>query len=308
MNTNCTRLTLLLFSALLVAACTPLSINQPTPEKSTLLVLPAEMVREAVRARYGFSYAYVIVGEDKSAQPYQAVFKLPVKNDMLIIDSLPPGNYTVSRFLTIPVGSGTRYFNPEGTPINYRFILESGKITIFSHSLRVHTYNEDPARGTETTYRVNMIRTTGQQKDDILEKLGALSNFSAWGVLGDTGTGTRSSPGSGQRKKFVVAERLQGGWSGTWRPITSDENAECIEGRLSFAIDGSRLSGDGADDDGNLYQISASLIDDGVVRGKISLNRVRVAKVTGRLYDNGTILGSFEYDHDCMAEWKARKN
>jgi hypothetical protein len=297
-----------LFGALLVTACAPLSIDPPTPEKPTLLVLPAEIIRDAHSTRFGFAYAYEISSDDRPGSPYTAVFKLSVKNDMVIIDSLPPGNYTISRLLILPVGSGDKSYNTEGWPLNYKLRLEAGKITIFPHSLRVRTYNEIPGRGMETTYSTDIRRVTAQQKNKILDKLGALPNFSAWEVLGEKGTSTSSSRVGGHGKKYIPAANLQGSWSGIWRPLTAVEDTSCSEGRLNFDIDGSSLSGEGADGAGNLYQISASLIGDGIIRGKISLNRVRVAKVTGKLYDKGTILGSFEYGNECMAEWKARKN
>jgi hypothetical protein len=291
----------------LVAACTPLSIAPPSPEKPTLLVLPAEVVLDAQNRNFGFAFAYKIISLDNSAPPYRAIFKLPVKNDMLIVDSLLPGNYRVSSLLTIPLSVGDKTYNTRGRPANIRFRLEAGKITIVSQSLYVHTYNAIPGRGLSTTYETRIKQVTGQQRSEILSQLEALPNFSAWQVLGPKQSRPGPAGAGHELKPYVAADELQGEWSGFWRPISEPEAESCSEGRLSFGLDGSRLKGEGVDSESSQYRISASLVGNGLIRGKLSIERALTARVTGKLYDDGSILGSFEFNSGCQAEWKARK-
>ena len=175
---------LLVASLALAVSCVKLSINPPTPEKSTLLVLPTQLEHKAHLKRYGFSYAYEIVStSEPSMPPLRAVFKLPVKPGMVIVDSLPPGSYRVSLFMVLPMGTGDKTFNPDGVPLDYRFILESGKITIFPRSLNILVYNKIPGRGASTSYRNRIETVTSTQRDEIIARLQALPNYEAWEIL-----------------------------------------------------------------------------------------------------------------------------
>ena len=311
------NITLLLVVFLVqIAGCASLSINPPTAEKPSLLILPVELVRDSQLFGYGFDFAYEIVSYDDSISPYMAFFRLPVKNDMVIVDSLPPGKYIVSKLLTMPVGAGNRIYDKRGSPVDFRFRLESGTITILPYSLRVHIidepYEQDKTRPYitkyKTTYSSGIQRTTVQQRSDILARIKVSPNFSAWKVHGEKETVATSPKIGAQYQENVVAENLRGDWSGKWRSISEGDAESCTDGSLSFNIDGARLRGEGADSAGNRYRISASFISNGVIRGKLSLNRTLLAKVSGKIYDDGTILGSFDYGNDCMAEWKANKN
>jgi len=306
MNTAGTKIAALsiVAASLLQTGCTPLSLAPPSPEKPTLLVLPAEVVLDAQNRHYAFSFAYEIVKVDNSIPPYQAVFRLPVKERMVIVDSLPAGNYRVPRLLTIPLGSGTKTYDIQGMPANFEFRLEPGKVTIIPQSLYIRTFNATPGRGLSTTYQTRILPANSQQKIDLLEKLEALPGFSAWEVLDANVSRARSA---GQQEPFFAGEQFGGAWSGFWRPVTA-ATITCNQGKLSFAVEGSQLAGEGVDVAGGRYRITASLIDDGLIRGRLSRDGASLANVSGRLYDDGSILGSFDYGADCQAEWKARKN
>ena len=300
------RILYLVAATILVSACGPPKIEPPSVEKPTLLVLPAEIVLEAQNRRYGFAYAYEILSSDNSVPPYRAKFILPVKNDMLIVDSLPPGNYEIQYLFTLPVGGGTKTYSEKGRPVNAKFRLEAGKVTILSKSLYVRTYNATPGRGLSTTYETRVKQTTEQQSTALLEKLGALPNFDAWQVLDENESHTASSRTGTALKAYVAPDDLQGVWSGSWRP-SSQVTGTCIGGELWFNVDGSVLNGGGTDDRGNQYRFLASLVGNGLIRGKLSIDPDRAAEVTGKLYDDGTILGSLDFGDECQAEWKARK-
>ena len=299
---------------LLVASCgtrtmSPIiKLEPPGAIQQTILVLPVQVTNTTERTRrHGFYYIYEIVNKDDADITHEAIFKLPLRGDILIVDSLPPGDYSVDKFIFKTIGTGDFSYGNNVFPRNDRFKLEAGKITIFSKSLNVSLYNKIPGRGSETTYNFNMVSMPLDQRQEVLTELRKLPNIDAWEILGEKAGGTSSSQVRRQHKKFVAAEKFRGAWSGIWRPVTEADTENCNEGRLSFDIDGTRLSGEGTDSMDNRYRISASLIDDGVIRGKLSLDRTRRAKVTGKLYDDGTILGSFTYDNNCIAEWKARK-
>ena len=301
---------IIMFAMLMIfiTSCQTLKLDPPGPDKQAVVVFPVTVTNNTERtSRHGFYYIYNVVNEIDEDITYKAVFKLPIKGDMLIVDSLPPGNYVVNQFMFKTVGTGDFTYGDNVFPRDDRFRLVAGKITIFSESLDVLLYNRIPGRGSSTTYSFNMNSVSRKQRDEVLATLEKLPNYSAWDVLGEKGTRAGSSGTSRQYSTFVVAENLRGGWSGFWRPITQADTEYCNEGKLSFDIDkkGSRLSGEGVDSAQTRYGISASLVDDGAIRGKLTLNRVSIAKVTGKLYDDGRILGSFDYGDDCMAEWKA---
>ena len=74
---------LLTVNLLLTTGCSQLHINPPTPDNQSLLVLPIKLDNQAQYGRHGFVYHYEIVSEDGKVPPYEAVFKLPIKGDML---------------------------------------------------------------------------------------------------------------------------------------------------------------------------------------------------------------------------------
>ena len=178
---NLSKVVCILALAVLVSSCAELKIDPPGPNKQTILVLPVQVTNEAERAgRHGFYYIYEIVNEDDPAITYEAIIKTPIKGDMLIIDTLPPGNYRVDKFIYKTVGAGNFTYGQNVFPRNDRFKLEKGWITIFSKSLNVRIFNKTPGRGGENTYSFDIYPVTLEQEDAILVTLKTLSNFEAW--------------------------------------------------------------------------------------------------------------------------------
>ena len=120
---------------LLLISCAGLKINPPSPDKQTILVLPAKITNTSLNTRYFYDYIYEIVSADSSDITYLATFKLPIKDDLLIVDSLPPGNYIVNKFIFLPRGAGDHTYGNNVKSRNDRFKLESGKITVLSRNL-----------------------------------------------------------------------------------------------------------------------------------------------------------------------------
>ncbi|MCP4982834.1 MAG: sel1 repeat family protein [Gammaproteobacteria bacterium] len=99
---------------------------------------------------------------------------------MLIIDTLPPGNYRVDKFIFKTVGSGNFTYGQNVAPRNDKFKLEWGRITVFSKSLNVRIFNKIPGRGGENSYSFNLYPVTREQEDAILVTIKTLPNFEAW--------------------------------------------------------------------------------------------------------------------------------
>jgi hypothetical protein len=166
---------------LLITSCASLKINPPSPDKQTILVLPVLVTNRAERAgQHAFYYIYEIVNEDDLSITYEAVIKTPVKGDMLIIDTLPPGNYRVDKFMFKTVGAGDFTYGQNVFPRNDKFKLERGRITIFSKSLNVRLFNKTAGRGSDTSYSFDLYPVTREQEEAILATLKTLPNFEAW--------------------------------------------------------------------------------------------------------------------------------
>ena len=75
MNSQSSKLTftLVLISLLTLVACTPLKIDPPSPEKQSLLVLPATYTKKSERSRHGYYYVYEIASDNNQVEPYDAV-------------------------------------------------------------------------------------------------------------------------------------------------------------------------------------------------------------------------------------------
>ncbi len=184
MNTRIRKAThaLMLMPLLLLAACTPLKINPPSPETQSLLVLPATYTKKSERSRHGYYYVYEITSDNKQVEPYDAVIKFPLEEDMVIVDALPPGDYHVSTFSYFPMGTGGRTYDDKKYPLNYPFTLAPGTITIFPESFNLLTYNKTPGRGSSTNYSFDIDPVTAEQRQQILDTLGQLENFQSWKV------------------------------------------------------------------------------------------------------------------------------
>lgn len=174
---------LLLLSLLIISSCAELKINPPSPKNQTLLVLPVEVTNTAQYRRHSFYYVYEIKHVAGEVAPYEATIKLPLKGDMLIIDSLPPGDYFVDKFTFLPEGSGDFTYGKNVEQRHDKFRLESGSITIFSQSLNVRLFNRTVGHGPETSYTMQMVPVTKVQEQKVLATLKELQNFDTWDML-----------------------------------------------------------------------------------------------------------------------------
>ncbi len=176
---SCKTVSIALF-AVVLSACAGLRIDPPSTENSTLLLLPVEVTYKAQTNQHGFYYVYDIEGIDDPSITHEAIIKLPLRGDILIVDSLPPGRYRVSRLTFKPIGSGDFDYGNNRFSRNDRFSLEAGKITIFNRSLHVTLYNRTPGRGMTTSYSIDLEPVTADQIVRIREALQKSPGFQAW--------------------------------------------------------------------------------------------------------------------------------
>ena len=167
-----------------LSACATSDIKSPDKlvDAQTLLVLPVHETNEAQLKRHGFYYIYEIVNIDSFDVTHRAEFRLPIKENMVVVDSLPPGNYAVRQFVFKPMGSGDFTYGDNVEERDDRFYLEPGKITIFDKSLNVRLYNKTPGRGMTTTYQFDMEPLDHAQRSGIVSTLGALEYLSHWEI------------------------------------------------------------------------------------------------------------------------------
>ncbi|MCP4392446.1 MAG: hypothetical protein GY802_29410 [Gammaproteobacteria bacterium] len=172
--------TLLIF---LVSCVAGLTINPPGPDNQTLLVLPVKLTNKTMTAKQAFYYKYTIENAYNRSESFDVVIKLPVEGGMLVVGSLPPGSYVVSKFSYFPVGSGVSYSGNNVRSRNDRFKLESGKITIFSQTLHVLMENETVGRMGTTYFRFDLEPISSQREKEIMETLKTLPNIETWDYL-----------------------------------------------------------------------------------------------------------------------------
>lgn len=179
---NTSPFTFTIIAALFLASsCATLRIDPPGDGRQTLLVLPVRLTNNTIRnSQHGYYYVYDIVNVDDRAITHRAVIKLPRKGDMLIVDSLPPGNYRVEQFSFNPVGAGDFTYGQNVFPRNYSFTLQAGKVTILSRSLDILMYNKIPGRGGDISSSFDLVTVTAEHRQEILATLESLPNFEAW--------------------------------------------------------------------------------------------------------------------------------
>ena len=173
---------LVLAITLITAVSCATGIKPPGPFAQTLLVLPVTETSEAQLRTHGFYYTYEIVNVDDSGESHQAIIKLPQAENMLIVDSLPPGNYAVKKFAFHPVGTGDFTYGENEEKRDDRFRLEAGKMTIFPLSLDVRLYNRIPGRGLSTSYEIAMNPLSQIQRKGILNRLKAFPFLQHWEI------------------------------------------------------------------------------------------------------------------------------
>jgi len=277
-----------LITLAMLTSCAPLSIDPPGAAQESLLVLPVTLTHKAEQRRYGFDYVYTITSDDNRVAPYQAVFRFPPQDDMLIVNSLPPGSYRVANLKVRPVGTGDHSYSGTARTVNEPFILAPGMITILSKSLNLTTYNAIPGRGASTSYLSEIEPVSSAQRRQILERLGQLENFQAWKVL------------DSHNRPML---RAQGSWSGSWTSSTGD----CGNGDLQFAVAVFELNGSGTSARGEPLTIAASINEQGKVSGDLSNDQTRVAKVSGGIFSGGEMAGKFSFLDGCESQWSVVK-
>jgi len=167
----------------LVNSCAGLQINPPGPSTQALLIIPVEVDAKVVSVRHDFYYIYEITKADDNSFSYEVEIKFPLAGDMFIIDSLTPGDYYVRKFSFLPTGATDTTYGNNSFARNDQFSLESGKITIFSKSLKITLRNQDPGRFATITYNFDIVPVTSSQEKAILSTLKELPNFDKWEVL-----------------------------------------------------------------------------------------------------------------------------
>ena len=174
---------ILIFTTLLLAvtSCAVLHISPPGPFVKSILVLPVKATNTSISPIYGYYYGYEITSAADKSVTYEAIFKLPNHNGMLLIDSIPPGDYFVSKAFVIPVSAGTLAVKSRVASRRDKFKLESGKITILQIALGVSVVDDPNFYGTIISSR-NIFPVYQSQKDEILATLGNLENFDKWEV------------------------------------------------------------------------------------------------------------------------------
>ena len=90
--------------------------------------------------------------------------KFPVACDMLIIDSLPPGNCYVRKFSFLPIGAADVTYGDNSFAMNDRFGLEYGKVTIFSKALKLIFRNQDHERMGTILYNFDIVPLISSQE------------------------------------------------------------------------------------------------------------------------------------------------
>jgi len=233
--------------------------KSPNPNAQSILILPVNELNEAQYGSHAFYYVYEIFSAEDPNESHQAVFKLPVPGDMLIVDSLPPGRYSVKKFIFYPQGTGDFTYGDNIQERDDRFRLEEGKITIFSQSLDVRLFNEIPGRGMSTSYEFGMHPLSQSRREQIIGSLGALHYLDYWKVAAAEIPGTASpiktdKPATPQRPSpttLGITGTYESHITGNWRQalaldepttvVRLEQNGNEIKG--SFGSKGGKLWG-----------------------------------------------------------------
>lgn len=170
--------------SLALVSCASLEVPAPASSSSTLLVLPFVVDNRSERSGpLGFNYTYRIESIDHSTQPLTVVFKRKMPGDMLLVDSLAPGKYHLTRVGIFPAGSGDHSYAVNSYDVDQRFELAAGSITVFPISLNIDIYNSTPGRGNSTTYGRSLEPVNSAQRAEIVKTLRESPNFDSWKLI-----------------------------------------------------------------------------------------------------------------------------
>ena len=172
----------LIAAILFSVSCSTIRLSPPGPENQTLLVLPVQVRSTAVYSDHGFYHVYRIVNAADSSEQHQVILKFPLPDDMEVVDTLPPGDYILRSYTSLPMGSGDITGGYRTHPRNDRFTLEFGKITLFDQSFNVRMWNQDPGRMGYIYFDFEMAPVTAEQRQELLRTLASKSNFDSWKI------------------------------------------------------------------------------------------------------------------------------
>ena len=179
---NSLRIGALLCAIAVISACAGPKINPPAADRQAILVIPVDEDLNVVYVRYGFYYVYEILRSGDSSFKHEVAIKFPVAEHILIVDSLPPGDYLLRKLTIKPVGSGNREI-PRPAAFRYDpFKLEAGKITIFPQVLKLTMWNQDPGRIAPILSRIDMLPLDASYRNEVLATLKKLPNFDTWEI------------------------------------------------------------------------------------------------------------------------------
>jgi len=288
----------------LITSCASLKLDPPSADVETILVLPVQVTNNSLTSRHAFYYIYEIVSTDDSDITYEAVLRLPRKGDMLIVDSLSPGNYIVKKFVVLHEGTGSSSLHRKEYSRNDEIKLESGKITIFSNSLNVALKNRDPGRMEETIYSYGLNEVTSTQKEGIQETLTKLPNFDKWVV-------SNGWKISGLKESII--DEMQGQWTGSWGSTTEvgSDGIDCGYGKVRFEITGYEMRGKVTNHNGDSYEVIARISEAGSIQGSLAVGLQPNATISGGFFRGniagGEISGKIEDESNCKGRWEAHK-
>jgi hypothetical protein len=141
--------------------------------------------RAQQRGQLYFHYMYEIVSIDQAMEPLVVVFKQRMDGDVVIVDSLPPGDYRVSAFSFVPAGAGSveHSYGDNRQELDIDFELEAGSITILPYSLNLEIFNSIPGRGMTTSYSSSLDEVTRPQMLELAKKLQSQKYFDRWKIM-----------------------------------------------------------------------------------------------------------------------------
>jgi hypothetical protein len=168
--------------SLLAVACETLQLPGPATSESTLLLLPFTVDNRSQHGggNLGFIYDYEIVSVDNSMEPINVAFARKMDGDVIVVDSLPPGNYKVTSIGVSTSGSGDFSYDDNRADLGIDFEMRAKAITILPFSLNIEMYNAIPGRGMSITYSEAIELVTDAQKTALLNRLREQKYFDQW--------------------------------------------------------------------------------------------------------------------------------
>lgn len=287
--TNLVRFLLCLCVFSLVA-CSTLKINPPSDEKPTLLVLPFTIDNTSQSGRLGFHYIYEIFSVNGSVEPLKVVFKQRYDGDIVLIDSLPPGDYRLSKFSFVPAGTGNHTYGENMQSRNDRIRLEAGEVTVFPRSLNIRKYHKTPGRGRSITYEHSITAVTPAQSVQIIDTLQSQPNFDQWEL---------------QDRAPLVEIGLQGDWLLLWEPkkkFVTANGVRCYRSVSQITVSGSTLKGRGQHPLEGPYEIVGLVRKPGSIRGSFIRDGKEIGQFWGRS-DEGSLQGKYVDERKCRGNW-----